>query len=193
MDDVGRDEPERAVHRGGIGDHHPLHFQLGAEHAGNDAARSAERVQHEIARIEPALDGDFVDQIADLGGRHPIDAERRLFDTHPQRLRDLLGKDLPRPRGIEPHRAAEKDVRVHVADQHKDVGKGWLGAAEAVADRTRAALPRIADRRAACWCPARATRSSRRRSRSRPLRFSAGCNGSGPPSARGHIRSRRSE
>ena len=94
-------------------------------------------MKDEVPRIKPAFDRDLTNEVSDLGCRHPIDAERRLLDGEPERGRDPGIEHLPRAREIKCHRPAEEDARVHVANEHEDVGECWLVAAKAVAHRPR--------------------------------------------------------
>ena len=137
MNDVGRHQAEGAIDGRRIGNDHFLHVQLGAEHAGHDPARSAEGVQNEVARIEPALHRDFMDEIADLGGGDPVDAECGFLNGHAQGPGDLLVENAACVFRIETHRPAEEDIGIHVADEHEHVGQGGFGPTEAVANRAR--------------------------------------------------------
>ncbi len=133
--DIGRHQPEGAVHRRRVGDHDALDRQFLAEGRGQHAARAAEGMQYEIARIEPALDRDGPDQVGDLRRRDPVNADRRLLDRDAQGIGDRLLEDPPRGVDVERHRAAQEMAGLHVADQEHHVGQRRLGAAKPVADR----------------------------------------------------------
>ena len=137
VDNIRRDQAEGAVHRRGIGHDNALHIQLGGEAGGQDRTGAAEGVQHIIPRVEAALDGDLVDQVGHLRRGDPEDAEGGLFHRHAQPAGDLRLEGGARRRDVQRHRAAEENVRVHIADQRKDVGERHLRAAAAVADRAR--------------------------------------------------------
>src|SRR6185503_19219421 len=106
--------------------------------AAEEAARTAERVQHEIARIEPALHGDLVDEVCDLRAGDAIDAERGFLHRHAERVGDLALEDAARALDIELDGTAEERAGVHIADQEQNVGQRWLSAALSVADGTGA-------------------------------------------------------
>ena len=107
-------------------------MEIRPEHAGQHPAAAPERVQHELARIEAALDRDLVNKIRDLRAGHAISAERRLLGRHAQGCRNRGVEDPLGGVAVEFHAAAEKDVGVHVADQHENVGHRRLAAAEPV-------------------------------------------------------------
>ena len=106
--DVGREQAEGGVHRGGIGHDDAPDAELRAEHAAEQAARAAEGVQHEIPGVEAAFDGDLVDQVGDLRCGDAVDADGGLFHAHAERLRDLLREDPPGGLGIERDGAAQE-------------------------------------------------------------------------------------
>ena len=91
MGDVGGEQAEGTVDRRGVGDDHAANRQLLAEGAGEHPAGPAEGVQDEVARIEPALDGDLADEIGDLRRGDPVDADGGFLD----RLAEGIGDDRP--------------------------------------------------------------------------------------------------
>ena len=135
MHDIGREQAEGGVHRGGIGHDDPPDAELSAEHAAEQAAGAAEGVQHEVSGVEAAFDGDLVDQVGDLRRGDAVDADGGILHAHAERLRDRLREDPPGGLGIEGDGAAEEGTRVHVANQQHDIGERGLLPAEAVADR----------------------------------------------------------
>ena len=126
------------MHRGGVGHDHLAHIELAPEGRGEQRAGAAEGMQHEVARIEAALDRNLVDQIGDLRRRDAIDAEGRGLDRAAERARDLLVEHAARRLEVELDRAIEKMVGIHVADQGHDIGERRLAAAPAIAHRPRA-------------------------------------------------------
>ena len=119
-----------------------------------------------------------------LGGGDAEDAVGRLDEIEAERLRDLVVERALGRFDVERHLAAEEAVGAEPAEHQVGIGDGRLGAAEAVADRTRRRRRRSPARRAA-RCRARPARSSRRRCRP------PGCRSSASGSA-GRWRSRRS-
>ena len=89
VDDVGGEEAKGGVHRGGVGDHDAPDPKLRAEHAAEQAAAAAEGVQHEIARVEAALDRDLVDEIGNLRRGDAVDADGGVLDAHAERRGNL--------------------------------------------------------------------------------------------------------
>ncbi|MCY1240562.1 hypothetical protein D9M72_534170 [compost metagenome] len=92
-------------------------------------------MQHEVARVQPAFHRDLTNQIGDLRRRHAIDPERCLLNRQTQRTGNLFLEYASSALLVEFHSTPEKDLRIHVADQHEHVGQRRLIATEVIAHR----------------------------------------------------------
>ena len=112
IDDVGTDQPRRAMHGGGERNHHLPHAQLRGVAAGMHRRSTAESEQHEISRIMAFLYGRFTNQIAHMRIGDAIDAARGFHFGHLERLGDFFPHGGQRLGFVELHSAAEKIILV---------------------------------------------------------------------------------
>src|SRR6185503_4850134 len=87
----------------------------------------------EVARVIALVHGDLPDEIGHLVLHHARRAARRLDHAHAEPPGDRL-EAQHRGVSVEAQPAAEKVVRIQVAERHGGVGDGRLGAAAPVAD-----------------------------------------------------------
>ena len=110
---------------------------LARDGGGVQRPRAAVGDKREVGGIEPALGCHPAHHMGHLRRRDAQDAFGRLSRVKPKRFRDFFGQRFFRSSQIERHLAAEEPVGAETAQHQIGVGDGRLGAAEAVADRSR--------------------------------------------------------
>ena len=101
------------------------------------AAGAAIRENGEVFRVLAALDRDLADDVGHLRVDDLDHRRRRVLHRHAERIGDPRLDRLARLLRVEPHAAAEEEVRVEAAEHEVRVGDGRLAAALFVAGRTR--------------------------------------------------------
>ncbi len=105
--DVGGEQAERAEQAGVARHDDAPHAEIIGQRAGVQRAAAAERHQHEVARIEPALDRHDAQHLRHVGIDERDDARGRTFNVAVQRCRN--GRDRRvRARRIDRKRAADQ-------------------------------------------------------------------------------------
>ena len=99
-------------------------------------ARAAEGDERVVARIMAALDADHPDGPGHVGGDNGDDPLRRRHHVETKRLSEPSDGGLSEV-AADRHAPAQKVGRVEGLEDDVGVGDGRLGAAPAVADRTR--------------------------------------------------------
>ena len=115
--------------------HHPADAQLGGDGRGVQRPGAAEGDEHEVARIDPALDGQQADRVGHVLVGEVDDGARRRFPVQSQRPRQRVDHRR-RTLGVQPQLSAKEEPGVEPAEHQVGVGHGGGVAAGAVAAGT---------------------------------------------------------
>ena len=124
--------PEGRAQTGMRWHHHPAYAQLGGDGGGVQGPGAAEGDQHEVARIDPALDGQQADGVGHVLVGEVDDGPRGRFPPQSQRSRQRVDHRR-RALRVELQFPAQKEVGVEPAQHQVGVGHGGGFAAGAVA------------------------------------------------------------
>jgi hypothetical protein len=102
-----------------------------------DASGSAPADDDGIGGIDTLLDGNVLDGIDHALGREIEDRKRGLLSRHPEGTCHLVGNGASRRVGDETHTAAEKEVRIDIAEHDGSIRHRRLLTASAIAYRPR--------------------------------------------------------
>src|SRR5450631_3521950 len=132
-----KNRASRAEHRAGAGKYDSSTTQSPRNRYGIDAGSPAPADDDGVSRIDTLLDGNVLDGIDHALGREIEDRKRCLLNRHPEGTCHLVGNGVSRRVGDETHTAAEKEVRIEIAEQDRSIRHRRLPAASAIAYRPR--------------------------------------------------------
>src|SRR5262249_24145003 len=136
LDVRGRDA-KRGELGGVIRNDEGAHASVATVRANVQWSGAANGQERKFAWIEAAADGHRAHEVRHPRVENVDNAERRVLDAEPQRLREAHANRLARRVSVELPRAAQKIVGIDPAEHHIRVGDGWLRAAAAVAHWAR--------------------------------------------------------
>ncbi len=132
-----KNRASRAEHRADAGKYDRSATQSPRNRYGIDASGPAPADDDGVGRIDTLLDGNVLDGIDHALGREIEDRKRGLLNRHPEGTRYLVGDGASRRVGDETHIAAEKEVRIDIAEHDRGIRHRRLLAAAAIAHRPR--------------------------------------------------------